>query len=469
MQPPPRNKEQKPKLPILTQNNALRLRKISGLRKISKQNKINCLGKVKLSWLFVILLLPVFGLVAAFSTSPPAKPSHVNIETITEEVTLPLAVNALSNNEEFWQIDSVRREDTLDSLFRRMGVRDDDAVKFLTLSQEAKALNTQLIPGHTVEIKTNSTGKLLHIEYEVDTETILIAGLTKDGYQVATQKLLLQSHQMLASGKISESLFGATDDAGIPDAITLQIADIFSGEIDFVEDISPGDTLNVVYEGYYNAGELMKTGNVLAVEYIKQGKKYTAIRFGKAEGKYAYYSADGKSLHKSFLRSPLEFSRVSSTFSNARYHPILHHMRAHQGVDFAAPIGTRIKASSDGIVDFVGRKGGYGNAIVLKHDSGISTVYGHLSAFAAGLQRGQQVSQGEIIGFVGMTGLATGPHLHYEFLVNGVHHDPLNVALPTNIPIDAKLKPELDKVVLHHLTQLSMLQQRQVVSVANKE
>jgi murein DD-endopeptidase MepM/ murein hydrolase activator NlpD len=445
------------------------MHKISSSIKVNYQNKINCFGKVRLSWLFAILLLPIFGLVAAFSAAPPDNPSNVIIETITEDVTLPLAVDALRNSEEFWQIDTVRREDTLESLLKRMGVRDEDAVKFLTLSQDAKALNTQLIPGHTVEIKTNSAGKLLHIEYEVDADTILIAGLTQSGYQVATQKLLLQSHQMLASGKISDSLFSATDDAGIPDAITLQIADIFSGEIDFVEDISAGDTLNVVYEGFYNAGELMKTGNVLAVEYIKQGKKYTAIRFGGAKGKYAYYTADGKSLHKSFLRSPVEFSRISSTFSSGRFHPILHRLKAHKGVDFAAPIGTRIKAASDGVVDFIGNKGGYGYAIVLKHDSEISTVYGHLSGFAAGLQRGQQVSQGDIIGFVGMTGLATGPHLHYEFLVNGVHRDPLTVALPTNIPIDAELKPDFEKLALHHLTQLSMLQQRQVVSVTNIE
>ena len=469
MQQQVQNNKQESKNSILAQNKSLSLRKVNGMRKISGSLKVNCLGKVRLSWLFAILLLPIFGLVAAFSATPPAKPSNVKIETITEEVTLPLAVDALRNSEEFWQIDTVRREDTLESLFKRMGVRDEDAVKFLMLSQDAKALNTQLIPGHTVEIKTNSAGKLLHIEYEVDAETILVAGLTQSGYQVATQKLLLQSHQMLASGKISDSLFSATDDAGIPDAITLQIADIFSGEIDFVEDIHAGDTLNVVYEAFYNAGELMKTGNVLAVEYIKQGKKYTAIRFGEAKGKYAYYTADGKSLHKSFLRSPVEFSRISSTFSSGRFHPILHRLKAHKGVDFAAPIGTRIKAVSDGIVDFVGNKGGYGNAIVLKHDNKISTVYGHLSGFAAGLQRGQQISQGDIIGFVGMTGLATGPHLHYEFLVNGVHRDPLTVALPTNIPIDAELKPEFEKLALHHLTQLSMLQQRQVVSAANIE
>lgn len=445
----PKHTKQAPKLSILTQNKTL--------------------GRIKLSWLFAMLLLPAFGLVAAFSSAPAAKANHVIIETINEEVTLPLAVSALSNGEEFWQIDTVRRDDTLEILFKRMGVRDDDAVKFLLLSPDAKALNTQFIPGHTVEIKTNAAGKLLHLEYEVDNETILAVGLTREGLQVATQKLVLQSRQMLASGKITGSLFDAADDAGIPDAITLQIADIFSGEIDFVEDIRPGDTLNVVYEVYYNAGELMKTGNVLAIEFTNQGKKHTAIRFGEGEGKYAYYTPEGKSLHASFLRSPLEFTRISSTFSNARFHPILQHIRAHQGVDFAAPMGTRIKAASDGIVDFMGIRGGYGNAIVLKHEGGISTVYGHMSAFAAGLRRGQQVAQGDIIGFVGMTGLATGPHLHYEFLVGGTHRDPLTVALPTNIPMSKVLKPAFNKTAAQMMAQLSLLQQRQVASLTNKE
>ena len=187
----PNHHKQKSQSLILTQNKSLSLRKIKPL------NKTLCLGKVQLGWLFALLLLPVFGLVAAFSETPPSRPAQVNIETVNEEVTLPLAVDALRNSEEFWQIDTVRREDTLESLFKRMGVRDEDAVKFLTLSQDAKALNTQLIPGHTVEIKTNPAGKLLHIEYEVDAETILVAGLTQNGYQVATQKLLLQSHQRL--------------------------------------------------------------------------------------------------------------------------------------------------------------------------------------------------------------------------------------------------------------------------------
>ncbi len=430
---------------------------------ILSQNLLQALRKLKMRWL-IVALPPLFAFFTAFSTSPDKAPVNVKIRTVVQEVTLPLPVRPLSLDEEFWQIDQVRSDDTLAILFKRMNVRDEDAIKFLTISPEARAINAALLPGHSIEIKTNLEGKLLHLEYEVDKENILVAGLTPQGYQVATQKLLLQKHEMLSSAMIADSLFNATDEAGIPDSVVLQIADIFSGDIDFVEDIHEGDVLNVVYEAYYNAGELMKVGNVLAVEFINGGDKYVAVRYGDAEGKYAYYTPDGKSLHKSFLRSPVEFTRVSSNFSKGRFHPILHHIRAHQGTDFAAPIGTRVKASGDGEVDFIGRKGGYGNVIILKHENSISTIYGHLSRYEIGLHRGQKVAQGDIIGYVGMTGLATGPHLHYEFLQNGMRKDPMTVSLPVNIPIDANLKPEFEKTSHQYMAQLGMLNQRQMAS-----
>ena len=433
-------------------------------RSILTQNILLSLRKIKLWWIFIILLLPIFAVVAALNAAPAAMPNHFKPEMIDEEVTLPLAVDSVNHNEEFWQIDQVRRDDTLGTLFKRMTIRDEDAIKFLMLAPDARAINTQLIPGHTVEIKTNLAGQLLHLEYELDADNILVAGLTPQGYQVTTEKLVLQNHQVLKSATIRDSLFGATDDAGIPDQIALQIADIFSGEIDFHDDLRPGDKFNVIYEAFYNAGELMKTGDVLAVEFVNNGKVHQAIHFGEAEGKFAYYTPQGKSLHKSFLRSPVEFTRVSSSFSTGRFHPILNRMRAHQGVDLAAPSGTRVKAAGDAIVDFVGRKGGYGNAIVLKHENGISTVYGHLSAFAAGLRKGQHVEQGEIIGNVGMTGLATGPHLHYEFLIGGVHRDPLTVALPTSIPIDGKYKKEFDAKSLDYMAQIEILNRSQVAA-----
>ncbi len=422
------------------------------------------LHKIKLRWVSLLLLLPFFVIVAAFGMVTSEQPKKVKSEIIVEDVTLPLAVHHVNRDEAFWQIDQVRRDDTLASLFKRMTIRDEDAMKFLTLSPEARAMNTKLIPGHSLEIKTNLDGKLLHLEYEIDHETILVAGLTPSGYQVATQKLILQNHQVLKSATIVNSLFGATDDAGIPDQVALKIADIFSSEIDFHNDLRAGDLINVVYEVFYNAGEMMKTGNVLAVEFVNKGKKYQAVHFGDAEGKFAYYTPEGKSLHKSFLRSPLEFTRISSSFNAGRYHPILQRIKAHKGVDMAAPTGTRIKASGDGVVEFAGRKGGYGNVIILKHANGISTLYGHLSRFSAGLRKGMQVSQGDIIGYVGMTGLATGPHLHYEFLVNKVHRNPMTVALPTSIPIDDKYKDEFHRNSLDLMAQIEMLNRRQVAT-----
>ena len=433
-------------------------------RSILTQNLILAVRKIKLRWLLAVFFLPIFAIFAAFGTTPASTPVNVRIKNITEEVTLPLPVAAVNRDEEFWQIDQVRRDDTLGSLFKRMTVRDEDAIKFLMLSPEARAINTMLMPGHTVEIKTNLDGKLLHLEYELDNENILVAQLTPSGYQVAEQKLVLQNHHILKSATIVDSLFGATDDAGIPDQIALQVADIFSGDIDFNEDLRPGDKFNVIYEAFYNAGELMKTGDVLAVEFITEGKKHQAIHFGDAEGKFAYYTPEGKSLHKSFLRSPLEFTRISSSFNAGRFHPILHRFKAHKGVDLAAPSGTRIKASGDGVVDFIGQQGGYGNVILLKHDNGVSTKYGHLSAFASGLRKGAHVNQGDIIGFVGMTGLATGPHLHYEFLVGKEHRDPMTVALPNSVPIDDKYKKEFDAMSLDFMAQIEILNRSQVAA-----
>jgi murein DD-endopeptidase MepM/ murein hydrolase activator NlpD len=213
----------------------------------------------------------------------------------------------------------------------------------------------------------------------------------------------------------------------------------------------------VIYEGSYDQGELLKTGDVLAAEFVNNGKTYKAVGFRATSGEMQYYTPEGKSLHKSFLRSPLEFTRVSSSFNTGRFHPILQRIKAHQGVDLAAPIGTRIKASGDAVVDFVGQKGGYGNVIVLKHENAVSTVYGHLSRFAEGLHKGEKVAQGDVIGFVGMTGLATGPHLHYEFMVNGVHRDPMTVALPKADPITGQEKVAFDALSNQLTNQIGLL------------
>jgi murein DD-endopeptidase MepM/ murein hydrolase activator NlpD len=278
-----------------------------------------------------------------------------------------------------------------------------------------------------------------------------------DEYKASKNRRQLEVRPILKSAEIKSSLFGATDDANIPDSIAIQVAEMFESDIDFHTDLRQGDRFNVIYEGSYDQGELIKTGDVLAAEFVNKGKTYRAVGYRDESNEIHYYTPEGKSLHKSFLRSPLEFTRISSSFSLGRFHPVLQTMRAHKGVDMAAPTGTRIKAAGDAVVEFVGKKGGYGNVIILKHANGVNTVYGHLSRFTAGLRRGSKVAQGEIIGFVGMTGVSTGPHLHYEFLLNGQHRDPMTVALPKANPIAARDQSKFNAVSAQMTAQLKLL------------
>jgi murein DD-endopeptidase MepM/ murein hydrolase activator NlpD len=254
----------------------------------------------------------------------------------------------------------------------------------------------------------------------------------------------------MKSGEIRSSLFAATDAIGLPDSIATQMADIFGGDIDFHRDLRRGDRFSVVYEMLFNQGQPVRTGRILATEFANNGKTFRAVWFESKDGQ-GYYTAEGKNIRKAFLRSPLEFSRVTSGFSHSRFHPIHQTWRAHKGVDYGAPVGTRIKATGDGIVEFVGKQGGYGNLVVIRHHGRYTTHYGHLNGFAAGIRKGQRVSQGDIIGYVGKTGWATGPHLHYEFRINDVHQNPLAVALPSAPP----LAPQQMAEFKHHANPLA--------------
>ena len=247
----------------------------------------------------------------------------------------------------------------------------------------------------------------------------------------------LETHVLMKSAEIRHSLFGATDAAGIPDSVATQLADIFGGDIDFHRDIRKGDRFSVIFESISHLGKMVRTGRILAAEFVNDGRTYRAVWFEGSDGRNGYYTADGKNIRKVFLRSPLEFSRVTSGFSGGRFHPVLKEVRAHRGIDFGAPTGTRVKATGDGVVEFAGRKGGYGNLVVLRHQSQYQTYYGHLSGFAAGIRKGTRVAQGDVIGYVGATGIATGPHLHYEFRVGGVHRNPLAMVLPAAPPLAA--------------------------------
>ena len=415
--------------------------------------------KLKLRWILAISSLPLFGIYAAFGIAPQSTVHNIPTATVIEEITLPTMSDTAVNvaEQSFWYKEHVRRDDTLNTVLSRLNIYNRDAIDFIRNDSAASEIASALKPGRTIQAQTDSEGNLISLKYELDAGQFIAIKQTDTGYEASKVAQILENRPILKSAEIKSSLFGATDAANIPDHIAIQIAEMFESEIDFNTDLRRGDHLSVIYEGNYEQGELLTTGDVLAAEFVNNGKIYQAIGYRDDSGKMQYFTPEGKSLHKSFLRSPLEFTRISSSFSSGRFHPVLQRLRAHKGTDFAAPTGTRVKASGDAKVDFVGVKGGYGNVIVLKHDNGVSTLYGHLSRFAAGLRKGEKVVQGDIIGYVGTTGMSTGPHLHYEFLVNGQHRDPMKVALPKAIPIIGQDKLAFDAISQQLTAQIRLL------------
>jgi len=329
----------------------------------------------------------------------------------------------------------VARNDTMDRLFRRFELNLGDLASLRNLP-ELRSQVDKLRPGELLRFMHRG-GELIGLERKLsDSETLKV---TRDANGFSTDVLEnpLEIHTRTASASIRSSLFQAAADADLTDRIAFDLAEIFQYDIDFVLDIQQGDRFTVVYEEVFQDGVPLRAGNILAAKFVNDGREYRAVRYVDTEGRGQYYSPDGRSLRKAFIRAPVQFSRVSSRFNSARKHPVLNRIRAHKGVDYAAPTGTPVHAAGAGRVRFVGRQGGYGNVIELEHGSGVVTVYGHLSRFAAQLRRGQRVELGQVIGFVGMTGLATGPHLHYEYRVRGTHKNPQTVPLPDADPIPA--------------------------------
>jgi murein DD-endopeptidase MepM/ murein hydrolase activator NlpD len=365
----------------------------------------------------------------------------------------------------------IRRGDTLGSLLTRLNVSDADAETFLRGSSDARALRA-LKPGRLVQARVDEEGTLQWLRYahsQTDGQDVgalanghaLVVERKGDGFAARDEMLANERRVELRSGEIRTSLFAATDDAGLPDGIATQVAEIFSGDIDFYRDLRRGDRFRVVYESFYQGGEFVRAGRILAIEFVNAGKSHSAMWYGGANTADQtlaghYYAFDGHSLRRAFLRSPLEFTRISSGFGG-RMHPIANVWRQHTGIDYAAPQGTPVRTTADGIVDFAGVKNGYGNVVIIHHQGVYSTLYGHLSHFAANLKRGQRIEQGSLIGYVGMTGWATGPHLHYEFRVSDHATDPLKAALPEAPPIARAEWPTFRKVAVGFDRQIDLL------------
>lgn len=327
-----------------------------------------------------------------------------------------------------WTTVKVTEGDNLSSIFLRLGLRPTALDAVLSSTSEATRLN-RLFPGQSLEFRI-ADEELLALRYLPNSKDVLEFKRDGDKFVGSLDSATLDRRLRRAEAEISTSLFIAGQDAGMSDRLIMELAAIFGWDIDFALEIWEGDSFRVIYEEYYRDGVKVEEGRILAAEFVNRGKTHRAVRYTSPDGDTDYYSESGASLRTAFLRTPLNFTRISSGFNPQRHHPILNRIRAHHGVDYAAPTGTAIRATGDGKVVYIGRKGGYGNTIILRHGSVYSTVYAHLSRYAHGLAHGTRVRQGEIIGYVGTTGLATGPHLHYEFQVNGAHKNPLTIPLP---------------------------------------
>ncbi len=348
-----------------------------------------------------------------------------------------------------YRTDATRSNDTAESLLRRLGIVDTAAATFVKNDPATRAALLSR-PGRLVTAETDTNNRLVKLtarwtqDESADFQR-LVVDKSATGFAARTETAPLVASSRLAGGMIRSSLFAATDDARIPDTVAVQVAELFASDIDFHRALRKGDRFNVVYETLEADNEPLRAGRVISAEFVNNGKTYQAVWFQEPGSKGQYYTLEGNTLRKAFLASPLEFSRITSGFGG-RTHPISRLWKMHTGVDYAAPTGTPVRTVGDGVVDFAGVQRGYGNVIEIKHRDGKHTLFAHLSRI--GVTKGQKVEQGQVIGAVGTTGYSTGPHLHFEFRVNGEHHDPLTIAKESNsIPLSAAARPAFNRMV----------------------
>ncbi len=439
----------------------------------------------------VILIIPVLIIISpAIPPAEPIKTAHGNTETVQLPDRLitaddffaePIQVDfhpdpALPASPgrseqipaaEHWEKIIVGRGDNLSLIFDRLKISPVVLHAVITADPGTRSL-TRLLPGQELRFLLED-GELLAMEYDQDMLTTLRITREDNRYTSETLKAELVTKVLETGATIDSSLFIAGQKAGLSDNLIMQLAGIYGWDIDFVLDIRKGDSFRLIYEEQYKGEEKVGEGPILAAEFINRNKSYRAVRYVLADGRADYYSADGTSMRKAFLRTPLNFTRVSSGFSLNRKHPVLNTIRAHRGVDYAAPSGTPVKAAGDGTIASIGTNGGYGRVITIQHGGNYSTLYAHLSGYARGLKKGSRVKQGQTIGYVGMSGLATGPHLHYEFRINGVHRNPLTVQLPKAESIPAKYLSDFKEKTTPLLAQLEQSGQQPPAILALRE
>jgi murein DD-endopeptidase MepM/ murein hydrolase activator NlpD len=399
----------------------------------------------------------------------PAQLEQLHLEQAQQpgtDVAAPVAEEADVTTEATAEVSDLRWEevtvasgDNLSLLFPKVGLSARDVYNVAQTGDSIKPL-LSLKPGQVLRFglsQQDEQTSLSTLQLQMSPIETLQLTATDEGFETETLTRDVDSRQQQASGQIESSLFEAGLKAGLSDKLIMELAHIFGWDIDFALDLRQGDSFKVIFEESYLDGEKFEDGDILAAEFTNRGTTFRAIRFTNAEGDSHFYTPNGDSMRKTFTRTPVHFSRISSRFNPNRKHPVLKTSRPHRGVDYAAATGTPILATGDGKVDFVGTKGGYGRTVILSHGGKYTTLYAHMSRYKKGLKHGQRVKQGQTIGYIGSSGLATGPHLHYEFRVNGVHHNPLTVALPKAEPLSAKYMASFKQQAQPLIAQLDSL------------
>ena len=373
-----------------------------------------------------------------------------------QEVTSPLGQHGLTAKEVV-----VADGDSLSTIFERLNLNQTE---MYAITKDHGKILKKLHPGQSIIFHTDKAGRIEKLLLQTDELNAFHFTRTGDTFNLNQVEKQYERRPTSAHGVINSSLFIAGQKAGLPDKIIMELTDIFAWDVDFVLDIRQGDRFSVIFEELYKDNKKVKSGKILAAEFVNQGNVIRALRYTDGSSKTSYYTPDGSNMRKAFLRSPVKFSRISSHFDPKRKHPILNTIRAHRGVDYAAPKGTPIMSTGNGKVVFVGTKGGYGRTIEIRHGSTYSTLYAHLSKYASGIKTGSRVVQGQTIGYVGSSGLSTGPHLHYEFRVRGVHKNPLKVTLPKAEPINPEYKSDFVQQTRSWINELNRLSDTQLAS-----
>ncbi len=385
-------------------------------------------------------------------------------DTVTPQVNNPV-ISDLSNDEgmiadasaETARLDqithTIKKGENLSTIFSDLNLSKADLHNIIHANDTGK-LFASIIPGKDLQATLNAEGQLEQLIYRKNSIDTLIA--TRDGERFNVKKISKEINKEIASvqGTIHTSLFEDGKNAGLSDRLIMEMANIFAWDIDFALNLREGDRFTIVYEKLFVEGKEIDRGDIIAAEFVNKDDAFTAVRFENKHGEVNYYTPEGNSMRKAFLRTPVDFARISSHFNLKRKHPVLNRIRAHKGVDYAASTGTPVKSTGDGKIIFRGRKGGYGRVVIVQHGQDYTTLYAHLSNYKKGQKVGNRIKQGQVIGYVGKSGLATGPHLHYEFRINGVHRNPLTVKLPKTSPIDKSLLAEFKKQTTPLLAKL---------------